>query len=114
MPYLRIETNVELDSAKTDALLSAASRAVAEELGKPERYVMVQVVGGAALMFDASREPAAYVELKSIGLAEGQTQPLSRFLGDFLQRELGISPDRVYIEFIDIPRKFWGWNGGTF
>ncbi|BCX88421.1 phenylpyruvate tautomerase [Methylomarinovum tepidoasis] len=114
MPYLRIETNVELDDAKIDHLLSAASKAIAAELGKPERYVMVQVTGGAALMFDASREPAAYVELKSIGLPEGQTQPLSRFLCAFLEKELGIAPDRIYIEFIDIPRKFWGWNGGTF
>ncbi|HEB78063.1 MAG TPA: hypothetical protein ENI90_06025, partial [Methylothermaceae bacterium] len=42
------------------------------------------------------------------------TQPLSRFLCDFLQNQLNIAPDRVYIEFIDIPRKFWGWNGSTF
>ena len=114
MPYLRIETNLELDRQQVDTLLSSASQAMADQLGKPERYVMVEVIAGAHLMFDGNRDPAAYVELKSIGLPESQTQPLSRFLCDFLQNQLNIAPDRVYIEFIDIPRKFWGWNGSTF
>lgn len=114
MPYLRIETNVELDQQQVDTLLGSASQAIAQQLGKPERYVMVEVVGGARLLFNGSRDPAAYVELKSIGLPESQTQPLSRFLCEFLQSQLKVAPDRVYIEFIDIPRKYWGWNGSTF
>jgi len=114
MPYLRIETNVELDQERTDTLMAEASKAIADRLGKPERYVMVEVVAGARLMFDGNCDPAAYVELKSIGLPESQTQPLSRFLCEFLQDQLKIAPDRVYIEFIDIPRKYWGWNGSTF
>lgn len=114
MPYLRIETNVELDHQQTETLLAEASQAVAEKLAKPERYVMVQVSPGAALMFNGSREPAAYVELKSIGLPESQTQSLSQFVCDFLQQRLDIAPDRIYIEFIDIPRRYWGWNGSTF
>ncbi len=114
MPYFRLETNIGLDQDKVDDILSQASRKLAQELGKPERYVMVQVIPNAALMFDANREPAAYVQLKSIGLPETQTQPLAQSICGFLQQELSIAPDRVYIEFIDIPRKFWGWNNSTF
>ncbi len=114
MPYFRVETNIELDRSKIDNLLSLASQKLAQELGKPERYVMVQLKSGEALMFDGNKEPAAYVELKSIGLPETQTQPLAQSICGFLQQELGIPPDRVYIEFIDIPRKFWGWNNSTF
>ncbi|MFW6250161.1 MAG: phenylpyruvate tautomerase MIF-related protein [Alkalispirochaetaceae bacterium] len=29
-------------------------------------------------------------------------------------KELGIAPDRVYIEFVDAPRTMWGFNGSTF
>jgi hypothetical protein len=39
---------------------------------------------------------------------------LSRALCDFLKAELGIEPERVYIEFWDINKKMFGWNGGTF
>ncbi len=114
MPYFRVETNLKLDQEKKTSLLSQASRELSQELGKPERYVMVQLVSEAMLMFDGTMEPAAYVELKSIGLPETQTQPLAQSICGFLQQELDIPPDRVYIEFIDIPRKLWGWNGSTF
>lgn len=112
MPYLRIETNLALPPEQRQALMSAASARLAETLSKPEAYVMVQVVSGADLSFAGSSEPAAYVELKSIGLAD--TPGLSRFVCGLLQSQLGIPPQRVYIEFIDIDPKRWGWNNGTF
>lgn len=112
MPYLRIETNLELKLEQRKTLLSALSTQLAEELGKPEAYVMVQIISGADLIFAATCEPTAYVELKSIGLAD--TQRLSRFVCGLLQSQLGIPPHRVYIEFTDIDPKRWGWNNGTF
>jgi phenylpyruvate tautomerase len=112
MPYLRVETNVELQAERRKALLSLLSTRLAETLGKPEAYMMVQLSSGVDLAFAGSLEPAAYVELKSIGLAE--TQQLSRFICGLLQSELGVSPQRIYIEFIDIPPKYWGWNNSTF
>ncbi|GAB4366336.1 MAG: phenylpyruvate tautomerase MIF-related protein [Methylohalobius crimeensis] len=114
MPYLRVETNLELSSDKRESILKEASAQLVDKLGKPERFVMVQVVGGADLIFGGTSDPAAYVELKSIGLPENQTEPLSRFVCEFLQAQLNILPDRVYVELIDIPRKYWGWNNGTF
>lgn len=112
MPYFRIETNLQLTQEQCDALLAAASAQLAETLGKPEAYMMVEVVSGADLMFAGTREPSAYVELKSIGLKD--TPGLSRFVCGLLQAQLGIPPHRVYIEFIDIDPKRWGWNNSTF
>lgn len=112
MPYLRIETNLELTPEQRDALLSIASTQLGETLGKPEAYVMVEVVCGVDLIFAGTREPSAYVELKSIGLKD--TPGLSRFVCGLLRSELSIPPHRVYIEFIDIDPKRWGWNNGTF
>lgn len=51
MPMLKIQTNVTLDTNAGHALVAEASRAVAAQLGKPERYVMV------------SLEPAATIEV---------------------------------------------------
>ena len=46
--------------------------------------------------------------------AQEKCAELSDKLCAFVKVELGISPDRVYIEFWDINGKMFGWNGGTF
>lgn len=114
MPYFHVQTNITIPEEQADSFLTEASKQLAEELGKPERYVMVDLTSGTNLRFSGSKEPAAYVELKSIGLSEAQTQPLAGFVCGLLEDQLNIPSSRVYIEFINIPGKFWGWNGGTF
>ncbi len=114
MPLLRIETNVSLDTANAGALAARASRAVAGELGKPERYVMVTVRPGTPMLMAGTAEPAAFLDLRSIGLPDGRTEALSGALCQVIEGEIGVPPDRVYINFADVPRAHWGWNGGTF
>lgn len=114
MPYLKIETNKRLDEAAAQALLKKSSAVTATLLGKPEKWIMVSICPGAAMMFDGSTELSAYVELKSISLTQEACGELSKSLCDFLNTALGISPERVYIEFWNINGKMFGWNGGTF
>jgi len=52
--------------------------------------------------------------LKSIGLPQNRTKEISAALSEFLQKETGVTPDRIYIEFSDAERAMWGWNGSTF
>ncbi|MDH5485536.1 MAG: phenylpyruvate tautomerase MIF-related protein [Gammaproteobacteria bacterium] len=112
MPLLNINTNNKLDDKQQLAL--AASAAVAKALGKPESYVMVQVSDKQALVFAASGEPAAYLELKSIGLPEPETARLSTTLCELINKYCDIDPARIYIEFSNAQRHMWGWNGATF
>ena len=114
MPYLKIQTNVDLPAAETENLLKAASKAVAEALGKPERYVMVAVEGGRPIVFSGQSAPAAFLELKSIGLPENRTSDLSSALCALMKSALDVPEDRVYIEFANAKGGLWGWNGGTF
>ncbi len=114
MPTLRLLTNVEIAAESRRAVLAELSKRVAELLGKPESYVMVILEPGRELLFAGSAEPAAYLELKSLGLAETQTAELSRQLGDWLEARLAIPAQRVYIEFASPPRQLFGWNKGTF
>jgi phenylpyruvate tautomerase len=114
MPYLMIQTNRTVSPDKREPLLTAASRLLAKELGKPESYVMVSLNSDVPMLFAGTGEPAAYAELKSIGLPAGSTKPLSRAICDLLEQRLDISSGRVYIEFTDIKGSHWGWNGGTF
>ena len=68
MPFLKIQTNRSLPETDAKALAASSSAVVAEQLGKPERYVMTSVETNPAMQFAGSDEPLAYLELKSIGL----------------------------------------------
>ena len=114
MPYLKLNTNVAIDKEQSPKLLSRFSELMAQETGKTERYVMVEVEGGKAMSFAGSSEPLAYLECKSIGLSSAQAKSLSKSLSQLLAKELQMSQDRVYIEFSDCRADFWGWNGSTF
>jgi phenylpyruvate tautomerase len=114
MPYLMIQTNRAISPGQREPLLRAASRLLAKELGKPEAYVMVSLSSDVSMLFAGTDEPAAYAELKSIGLPAGQIKSLSQAISTLLEQQLDIAPARVYIEFADIKGSQWGWNGGTF
>jgi len=114
MPLLRIETNISLDASDAQALVTQASQAVSGGLGKPERYVMVTVQSDVPMLMAGTPEPAAFLDCRSIGLPDGKTEALSNALCEMIERAIGVPQDRVYINFADIPRNLWGWNGGTF
>lgn len=112
MPYLKLSSNVDI--AEAPRLLGELSQLVAQETGKPERYVMVEVSGGKAMLFGGSNQPLAYLECKSIGLSPAQAKALSAALTKLLVARLSLAADRIYIEFSNAPAEFWGWNGSTF
>ena len=114
MPFLKIQTNRPLPEADAKSLAARSSAVVAEQLGKPERYVMTSVETNPAMQFAGTDDPLAYLELKSIGLPESITADASQALCKLVAEETGIQQDRIYIEFSDAPRKMWGWDGGTF
>lgn len=114
MPFLKIQTNKTLSEDGARALAASASAVVANQLGKPEQYVMTSVEHNPAMQFAGTDEPLAYLELKSIGLPESETAAASETLCQLVSTEAGIDPARIYIEFTDAPRKMWGWDGGTF
>jgi len=114
MPYLKIQTNQTLDDTAQLALLEKASSVVAQQLGKPENYVMVVIQAAQAMLFAGSADPLAYLELKSIDLPETTTQDLSACLCTLIAQELNIEKNRIYIEFSNAARHMWGWDGSTF
>jgi len=114
MPLLKIQTNQVLDEHQQSELLSEASQLVAQELGKPESYVMVAIEPPVPMSFAGNADPTAYLELKSIGLPESKTKDLSHALCSLMKAKTGIDKERIYIEFADAARAMWGWNGRTF
>ena len=114
MPYLSIRTNVAVAEADQQALLADASGAVATALGKPERYVMVDLDAAAPLRFAGDDGVAAVLALDSIGLKAADAPRISAALCALVEKHLKVPADRVYVRFAATPREMWGWNGGTF
>jgi phenylpyruvate tautomerase len=114
MPYLKIQTNLPLSKKAERAVLRTASILVAEELDKPEEYVMLALQANTPMLFGGSDDPVAFLELKAIGLPARKTRRLSEALCKLVEDHLGIPPNRVYVKFITVPRGMWGWKGDTF
>ncbi|HLX70639.1 MAG TPA: phenylpyruvate tautomerase MIF-related protein [Verrucomicrobiae bacterium] len=114
MPLLKIQTNQNVPDGKRDALLKKVSRAVAQQLAKPEQYMMVSLTAGQPMVFAGTSEPAAFMDLRAIGLPSDKTEQLAALLCDLARAELGVAKERVYINFTDVPANLWGWNGETF
>lgn len=114
MPLLRIQTNITIEASAEQAVLTQLSATVADQLGKPEGYVMVLLEGDKAMFFAANDAPTAYLELKSLDLPQETTPTLCAALCEVVSQQLSIPAERIYIEFSSPPRHMWGWNRTTF
>lgn len=114
MPYLKIQTNLPLGEKAEQTILKSASALVAQELEKPESFVMVAIQADTPMLFAGTDEPVAFLELKSVGLPGKKTKILCQALCQLVEQHLGIAPERVYVKFIDVNRGMWGWKGDVF
>lgn len=114
MPFLKLNTNINLTDEQTPQLLSELSKLIVKETGKPESYVMIEISGGRSMLFGGSDAPLAYLECKSIGLSPAQAKSIAASAPQLLEDKLKIARNRIYIEFSNAPGNFWGWNGSTF
>lgn len=115
MPLVKIATSANPSVERKRALLIALSRLLAQELEKPEAYVMTAIETDALMTFAGTDEPAAYVELKSIGrFTPEQTKKLSAAVCAELTKALDVPANRTYIEFADGVGYLWGYDGETF
>lgn len=71
--------------------------------------------GHSAMLMSGKSGDAAFVDIRGIGGLSGETnRKLSQQVCRLLKDSLGISPDRVYLNFTDVEAGNWGWNGSTF
>jgi phenylpyruvate tautomerase len=114
MPYFKIETNQKMNDAGAEKLSKGMSSFLSGLLGKPERVIMVSVYHSITMMFNENTSPAAYVEMKSIGLTQDKCPGYASAICEFFETALSIPADRVYIDFASIDGKMFGWNKQTF
>ncbi len=114
MPLIRLETDIIMNREQETDLAGKLSTIVSEELGKPLEYVMASV-GTCCILLSGEPGSAALVQIMSIGgLNAAVNGSIAATVSKLLEETLGLSPDRVYITFSDIPGENWAWQGRTF
>ncbi|XP_028314695.1 macrophage migration inhibitory factor [Gouania willdenowi] len=114
MPIFVVNTNVAKDDVPA-ALLSEATQKLASAMGKPAQYIAVHVNADQMMMFGGNGDPCALCSLHSIGKISGaHNKEYSKILCGLLGKHLSISPDRIYINFVDMDAANVGWSNSTF
>ena len=116
MPLIKVQSSVATpDKAKVESLLTTLSAKLAKHLSKPESYVMTAFESDIPMTFGGTLDPVCFVEIKNIGtMKPEQTKAKSSDFCKQIETGLGVSANRMYIEFADAQRHLWGWNGSTF
>ena len=114
MPYLKVQTNIELSKDRKTEVLNDLISLVSKELDKPEKYVMTLIQDSQIMLFGSSDAPLVYIEFRSIRFPEDQTKALAKSLSHFIKRQLNIDPERIFIQFINSEPHMWGYNASTF
>ena len=110
MPLLNISTNAKIRNEQI--LLAKSSNFISSLTGKPENFVMVQVIHSPSMYFAGTDELCAFIEIKSIGSLV--PSKMSKQICEFFSTELGIPIGRIYIFFQDVEPSQWAWNSKTF
>jgi len=115
MPAIILRTSVKCTDEQKNSLAKGLSKICADNIGKPESYVMSVVQDAATICFGGNLQPAAMLDVKSIGsLNANVNATLSKAICEFLATSINIEPNNIYINFTDVARENWGWNSGTF
>ncbi|XP_008325220.1 macrophage migration inhibitory factor [Cynoglossus semilaevis] len=114
MPMFVVSTNVAKSEVPAE-LLSEATEELAKAIGKPAQYIAVHINPDQLMMFGGKGDPCALCSLHSIGKISGaNNKKYSKLMCGLLNKHLGISPDRIYCNFVDMEPANVGWNNSTF
>ena len=115
MPFIRMSTNSAVSAGQETALRSGLGKILELIPGKSERWLMIEIAEKSRLGLGGDAEtPAAIFTLKAFGKEQSNEcyDALTEAICGLAQDCLGLSPDRIYIEY-EVTGQ-WGWNGKNF
>ena len=111
MPVLQLRTSLSIPAP--EALCRSLTALLAALLDKEERWIMVEVAGDRHMTLGGAA-PAALLDLRNVGSDPALALRASAALCDHLQAELGLAPDRVFLQVHDVNGAMFGWDRETF
>ena len=102
MPLITLNTNAVKDNDRDSNLCLAISQQAALSIEKPEAKIRVVINSGQTMSFAGSFDPCVHMKIISIGNVYGErNKNTAKNLTDLVSEMLGISNDRIFIEFHD-------------
>ncbi|XP_041822772.1 D-dopachrome decarboxylase [Chelmon rostratus] len=100
MPFIDIQSNLPATSFSED-FVKKLSSSVAAALGKPEDRMNVVVKPGLLMLIAGSCAPCVMLSVSAIGVTDtaDKNKEHSAKIFEFLTRELGLTEDRIVIQF---------------
>lgn len=112
MPAVLLETNAEISNPSL--LGQDLSKAIAEGLSKPEKYITVSIRTSQAMIRAGIPSIFAFIEIRSIGGFSLQVNnTLSKNVCGILSK-YGLKETNIDVNFMDISPENWGKHHGTF
>nr|QDQ17826.1 D-dopachrome tautomerase [Lateolabrax japonicus] len=100
MPFINLESNLAASCFSEDFLKKLCSTAAAA-LGKPEDRMNLVVKPGLPMLIAGSCSPCVMLSVSAIGVTDtaDKNKEHSAKIFEFLTRELGLTEDRIVIQF---------------
>ncbi|XP_077317705.1 macrophage migration inhibitory factor-like [Lithobates pipiens] len=113
MPIFNLYTNV-CQSAVPPSLMSDLCLLLEKAMDVPAKHFVISIHTDQQMTFGNTSDPCAVCSLHSIGkLGDPYNENYTKLLCDILNKKLHISPERVYINFVQVNRGNVGWNNIT-
>ena len=114
MPYFSIETNRKIEESQKKKILCEATNLISNLLNKPKKWIMISFKDNLSMYYNDSDEDIAYIELKSINLDIEKCEKYVDKISHFIEENIKVDPERIYIHFQNLNPKLFGWNGKLF
>ncbi|XP_040000870.1 D-dopachrome decarboxylase [Xiphias gladius] len=100
MPFIDLQSNLSASSFSEDFLKKLCS-STAAALGKPQDRMNVVVKPGLPMLIAGSNSPCVMLSVSAIGVTDtaDKNKEHSAKIFEFLTRELGLTEDRIVIQF---------------
>ncbi len=114
MPFINTKVNISVSEKQKENIKAAYGQSIGCIRGKSESWLMVNIEDCQNLYFKGDKNtPNAFVEVKIYGSAsKNEYEALTSEITGILSSELGIAPDRIYIQYEETQN--WGYNGHNF
>lgn len=114
MPYIHTKCNIPVGDKERAELVRAFGAAISLLPGKDERYLMVDIEGGAHLaLAGKSDRPLAMIEVELFGRStDAAYGALTARLTEEMGRILSVPPDGIYVKYAEVGH--WGYAGTNF
>ena len=109
MPYISISISEKVDNKKK--LLEKITTLISSLTNKSKKFVMAKIDDNSEMYFE-DESPCCFLEIKSIGALN--PSEMAEPISNFVNHNIGIPIDKIYISFVDVPASMWAWNGRTF